>query len=553
MVNGTPGWGGYYLSAYGLAVKHGFVGSEEEWLDFLKANVELRYENGLLQWCNAGADDWHTLDEFTVFQREIQQKAENAQAAADRADASAEGAEAAKARADASAEGADAAKARADASAVKADASASGADAAAASACASAALADTAAKRADTSAANADAKAQEAQEAADAADTAAQVAQTAADAANTAAGGACAARNAANTAAQNAQGRAREAQEAASAANAAASDADHAARAANMAAPAANTAAQNAQIQADYAKNQGDRADELLGKIEESDVGGLAADVLELQSGKAAADLSNVPDEDFTTKANSAGIAGVGKKGSGENSEIFNDYRERTYTQTGAVSEGNTAYGIYAHAEGEGTTAAGANSHAEGQFTLATGIYSHAEGGISEAAGKGSHAEGQSTVAAGPYSHVQGKYNLKDTNSKYAHIVGNGSEDNARSNAHTLDWEGNAWFAGEVTDGHGNSLSNVSRRPVAFSVKPADWTAGTAEVYPWIASIAIPGITSKDIVDVYFDFGSYQTAVADGVMGFTETGDDETVVLVSEELPTKILRGNYVVTRGAPA
>lgn len=32
----------------------------------------------------------------------------------------------------------------------------------------------------------------------------------------------------------------------------------------------------------------------------------------------------------------------------------------------------------------------------------------------------------------------------------YAHIVGNGTSDTKRSNAHTLDWKGNAWFAGDV-------------------------------------------------------------------------------------------------------
>lgn len=32
----------------------------------------------------------------------------------------------------------------------------------------------------------------------------------------------------------------------------------------------------------------------------------------------------------------------------------------------------------------------------------------------------------------------------------YAHIVGNGVN-GARSNAYTLDWDGNAWFAGDVT------------------------------------------------------------------------------------------------------
>ena len=32
---GRPGqrWKGYYLTAYGIAVKHGFTGTEEEWLE----------------------------------------------------------------------------------------------------------------------------------------------------------------------------------------------------------------------------------------------------------------------------------------------------------------------------------------------------------------------------------------------------------------------------------------------------------------------------------------------------------------------------------------
>lgn len=36
---------------------------------------------------------------------------------------------------------------------------------------------------------------------------------------------------------------------------------------------------------------------------------------------------------------------------------------------------------------------------------------------------------------------------------KYVHVVGNGTSDTVRSNAHTLDWEGNAWFAGDVKVG----------------------------------------------------------------------------------------------------
>lgn len=33
---------------------------------------------------------------------------------------------------------------------------------------------------------------------------------------------------------------------------------------------------------------------------------------------------------------------------------------------------------------------------------------------------------------------------------KYAHVVGNGFNNKIRSNAHTLDWDGNAWYAGSV-------------------------------------------------------------------------------------------------------
>ena len=47
-------------------------------------------------------------------------------------------------------------------------------------------------------------------------------------------------------------------------------------------------------------------------------------------------------------------------------------------------------------------------------------------------------------------------YNISDTSTStakqatYAHIVGNGTSTSKRSNAHTLDWSGNAWFAGDV-------------------------------------------------------------------------------------------------------
>lgn len=124
----------------------------------------------------------------------------------------------------------------------------------------------------------------------------------------------------------------------------------------------------------------------------------------------------------------------------GVHAEIFNDPR-------------NIASFQFAHAEGSGTAATATASHAEGVGSEARGSAAHAEGWGTEAKGTASHAEGGGTIAASEYQHVQGKNNIPDANKKYAHIVGNGASDRARSNAHTIDWDGVGWFAGGLKVG----------------------------------------------------------------------------------------------------
>lgn len=104
--------------------------------------------------------------------------------------------------------------------------------------------------------------------------------------------------------------------------------------------------------------------------------------------------------------------------------------------------------GDFSHVQGKDNVAYGKSSHAEGELTLAKGWASHSEGYDTIANNEYSHAEGEGTETACAAQHVQGRYNVVDD--KYAHIVGNGSSTNKRSNAHTLDWEGNAWYQGEV-------------------------------------------------------------------------------------------------------
>ena len=111
------------------------------------------------------------------------------------------------------------------------------------------------------------------------------------------------------------------------------------------------------------------------------------------------------------------------------------------------------AYGRASHAEGIGTQAGDSNVAASNSPNSPSAA--HAEGIGSQAIGVASHAEGFDTIASGKAQHVQGKYNIKDTEGKYAHIVGwgDGDSETQRKNIHTIDTLGNAWFAGNVTIG----------------------------------------------------------------------------------------------------
>ena len=135
--------------------------------------------------------------------------------------------------------------------------------------------------------------------------------------------------------------------------------------------------------------------------------------------------------------------SGVGSHAEGSSTTASNYYSH-------AEGDSTTASGENSHSEGKYTTASGESSHAEGDSTTASAYCSHAEGNCTTASGENSHAEGASTIASSQNQHVQGKYNIEDLNGTYAHIVGNG-EDGKNSNAHTLDWEGNAWYSGKLS------------------------------------------------------------------------------------------------------
>ena len=217
--------------------------------------------------------------------------------------------------------------------------------------------------------------------------------------------------------------------------------------------------------------------------------------------------------------------------------------------QSHAEGMGTTASGNFSHAEGASTFTSGAVSHAEGAGTTAINMYSHSEGNYTIASGLASHSEGEKTGAIGAHEHVSGRYNVLDsapawvastsynvgdlvskdvtytnqsnqqaiytciykcktansdttfTSSKweesgvYAEIIGNGTATNARSNARTLDWNGNERLMGDLYVGcnadstGGTKLARIPDAPSTDGTYTLQCVVTNGEpTYTWIST-----------------------------------------------------------------
>ena len=181
-----------------------------------------------------------------------------------------------------------------------------------------------------------------------------------------------------------------------------------------------------------------------------------------------------------------------------------------------AVGQRTTASGLGAVAMGSATTASGNGSFAmgvqsgsTGQYvqTVASGNQSVAMGIGVTASGNSSQAFGQRTVAnavmssafgnytisTGRACFVTGQYNVEDTNAvdtshgsgarKYIAIIGNGTADNARSNALTVDWDGNLVVSGSMSANYGVANAGkflvVGSDGIVAPVAMATWQGGS--------------------------------------------------------------------------
>lgn len=161
--------------------------------------------------------------------------------------------------------------------------------------------------------------------------------------------------------------------------------------------------------------------------------------------------------------------------------EIFNDYENNKATGTYSAAMGTrcTANGNCSFAMGAGCTTSGYNSIAMGGGCTTNGNCSFTMGGSCIASGDYSHAEGQNTKASSLNQHVQGKYNVEDTEGKYAFVIGNGISENERSNAIAIDWSGNIYVNNSeigvnVLD-MSNLLNDISERTITLETSNNNW------------------------------------------------------------------------------
>ena len=155
---------------------------------------------------------------------------------------------------------------------------------------------------------------------------------------------------------------------------------------------------------------------------------------------------------------------GAYNKSDGSFSHSEGTLNEATASATHAEGKNTKATAEAAHSEGIGTLASASAAHAEGSSTTASGVNSHASGADTVASGAGAFAEGSHTSAVADFSHaaglytrtkdnysfVMGKYNDYTITKSILFMVGNGVDDEHRSNAMYLTANGELYVTTDV-------------------------------------------------------------------------------------------------------
>lgn len=164
-------------------------------------------------------------------------------------------------------------------------------------------------------------------------------------------------------------------------------------------------------------------------------------------------------------------IMGLGCSANGDFSMAMNAYCEangKYSVASGGITSANGNYsvagGCFSQANGAYSVAFGGrlssglvDTQANGNRAIAIGTGCVADGNNSRAIGQAVHTNGTLSTGIGDRLTVNGrlhfaigKYNTIEEGDLYTFSVGNGTSEEARSNAYTLDWEGNGCYQGKV-------------------------------------------------------------------------------------------------------
>lgn len=168
----------------------------------------------------------------------------------------------------------------------------------------------------------------------------------------------------------------------------------------------------------------------------------------------------------YDTKAVGTNAVSIGFRSAAleSGSVAIGSYDSATGISSLALGSQTMASGYQSTSMGWGTLASGYNATAMGNATKATGGWSTAMGSGSMAIGTMSTAAGAFTKAKSDYSFVLGKYN-DTTNTNRIFEIGNGSSDNARSNALTVLQNGNTG----IGTANPTALLHVAENAVLFA------------------------------------------------------------------------------------
>ena len=256
-----------------------------------------------------------------------------------------------------------------------------------------------------------------------------------------------------------------------------------------------------------------------------------------------------------TGKTDADGNAIYEEKTAGIGTERFNVYEDasfewngvtRTFTPCKPIGKfisargtGNISRGLLEDVCGAdnktgekdiGTRQSGCANYAESYFGsqdgcggMLTGKYGRTSGAYNIARGYACEARGRYTIADGSHGNVSGRpqetfgqFNVPDDTQKYMAIGGNGTDNEHRSNAYMLDYDGNAYFSGNVKIGGTPSDDNDAATKAyvdahSGSSKQDDWNQNDTTAADYIKNR--PGAYMGD--ETIYD-GTPTTALGDG-------------------------------------